>query len=402
MVNPAYSQQNTENDTTRKDALKLYISCSSCDFDFLRREITFVNFVREPVEAQVYLLITSQNTGSGGLQYNLFFIGQNEFKSLNDTLNFTVSPDNTSDEERTLMSRVIKIGLMHYITRTPVFKNIEINFTTEKKQEEVSDKWNNWVFRVSSTINGSFEKSYQSFSLNSSFSAEKVTESFKTEFYLSHYYSESHYLIENDIYKTFSRSFTFSNISVVSLGEHWSGGLSSAISSSLYRNIQYNHAIGPAIEYNLFPYAEASRRQLRIKYTVGHKFNRYFDTTLYGKISEPLFEQAIGIAYEIVQKWGSINLALQGSNYLHDFSKNNLYIYASARFRIVKGLSFSNFGWFTLSHDQIELPKYDATPEEVLLRIRELESQFNFYIYTGFTYTFGSIYNNVVNPRFGD
>ena len=32
----------------------------------------------------------------------------------------------------------------------------------------------------------------------------------------------------------------------------------------------------------------------------------------------------------------------------------------------------------------------------------ELETQFQYFTSFGFTYTFGSIYNNVVNPRFGN
>jgi len=38
----------------------------------------------------------------------------------------------------------------------------------------------------------------------------------------------------------------------------------------------------------------------------------------------------------------------------------------------------------------------------VLLRLRELETQFEYFTSFGLTYTFGSIYNNVVNPRFGN
>ena len=46
--------------------------------------------------------------------------------------------------------------------------------------------------------------------------------------------------------------------------------------------------------------------------------------------------------------------------------------------------------------------KGGATPEEILLRRKELETNFEYFTSFGFTYTFGSIYNNVVNPRFGN
>ena len=42
------------------------------------------------------------------------------------------------------------------------------------------------------------------------------------------------------------------------------------------------------------------------------------------------------------------------------------------------------------------------TPEEILLRLRELQSGYEVEAQFGVRYTFGSIFNNVVNPRFGN
>ncbi len=44
--------------------------------------------------------------------------------------------------------------------------------------------------------------------------------------------------------------------------------------------------------------------------------------------------------------------------------------------------------------------KGGAPPEQILLKKKELETQYSYYSQVGLTYTFGSIYNNVVNPRF--
>ena len=51
--------------------------------------------------------------------------------------------------------------------------------------------------------------------------------------------------------------------------------------------------------------------------------------------------------------------------------------------------------------DQLSLPARDATSEEILLRLRELESGYQFNFQVSLTYTFGSIFSSVVNPRFG-
>jgi hypothetical protein len=52
-------------------------------------------------------------------------------------------------------------------------------------------------------------------------------------------------------------------------------------------------------------------------------------------------------------------------------------------------------------HDQIWLPAKVADDDEVLLGNKRLPTDFEYELDFGFSYRFGSIYNNVVNPRFG-
>jgi len=107
-------------------------------------------------------------------------------------------------------------------------------------------------------------------------------------------------------------------------------------------------------------------------------------------------------AYEVVQKWGSINVSLEYKNYLHDFSKNNLSLDGFIELRIAKGLNLNFGGGASIIHDQLNLPKGEATTAELLTQRKEVATQFQYFTMFGFTYTFGSIYNNVVNPRFGN
>ena len=58
-------------------------------------------------------------------------------------------------------------------------------------------------------------------------------------------------------------------------------------------------------------------------------------------------------------------------------------------------------GNISKTHDQLALPKGEATDADVLRQVRELESDYNYFASIRLSYTFGSIYNNVVNPRFG-
>jgi len=68
---------------------------------------------------------------------------------------------------------------------------------------------------------------------------------------------------------------------------------------------------------------------------------------------------------------------------------------------LFKGLSLNLNGGVEFIHNQLELVKGDVDLEELLLRLRAMETAYRYEGSVGLSYTFGSIYNNVVNPRFG-
>ena len=57
-----------ETDTTRRGAVKIFLDCQGCDMNYIRLEIPYINYVRDVREAQVYILETDQDAGSGGNQ----------------------------------------------------------------------------------------------------------------------------------------------------------------------------------------------------------------------------------------------------------------------------------------------------------------------------------------------
>jgi hypothetical protein len=72
----------------------------------------------------------------------------------------------------------------------------------------------------------------------------------------------------------------------------------------------------------------------------------------------------------------------------------------SVRIRIFKGLSLDINGGVAHINDQLSLNKGDISEAERLLQLRELATKYRVEGGIELTYTFGSIYNNVVNPRF--
>ena len=168
------AQENeSAHDTLRKGAVKIFLDCQSCDMNYTREQITFVNFVRDVKEAQVYILITQQNAGSGGSQFTFSFQGLEEFRGMNDTLVYTSNPDETSTIVREKKTNMLQIGLMKYVARTPLFNEIEIRHNSELAQEQVVDKWNNWVFALSTEPQFQSEESDKQFELRNSVNINK-------------------------------------------------------------------------------------------------------------------------------------------------------------------------------------------------------------------------------------
>ncbi|MGH7471956.1 MAG: hypothetical protein ACRENP_28730, partial [Longimicrobiales bacterium] len=65
-----------------------------------------------------------------------------------------------------------------------------------------------------------------------------------------------------------------------------------------------------------------------------------------------------------------------------------------------RGLEVGVHGGYSWIRDQIALRKGSSDQVDVLLRRRELLTGYDYQAGIGLSYTFGSIFNNVVNPRF--
>jgi len=393
---------NTEPDSLRKDAVRLFIDCWFCDMDYIRREIPYVNYVRDVKEAQVYVLETRQNTGSGGSKYTFTFLGQKEFEGMNDTLVYASMPDNTRDHTREGRTQMIKMGLMRYVAKTPIFKEVQIKHIGNSEPEEVIDNWNYWVFELETRPRFELEESLKEMSFRNSVSAVKITPEWKIEIDFDQRFTRTKYNYADTTFTEDKNYKSLDNLIVKSLGEHWSIGAAFDISASTFQNTKLNYEIYPSIEYNIFPYSQSTRRQLRLLYGIGYSHNKYINTTIYDKIEENLFGQELEIAYQVQEKWGSINVSLEGSNYFYDFSKNKIQLEGFINIRIIKGLSLSVFGNVGRIHDQLSLVKGEISEADILLQLHELATEYSINGGVGITYTFGSIYSNIVNPRFGN
>jgi hypothetical protein len=398
IINCKSQEAAVQSDTLRKDALNVFMEST----DYIRKEIPYVNYVRDIRDAGVYIISTSQRTGSGGYEYTYFLVGQHEFEGMRDTISFVTTPDETTEGYRQKMVRTLKMGLMRYVARTPLAQYMNISFSQPLSETVTGDRWKSWVFKgsLSSYLNG--EKTYKYYYLTGNLAAAKITEKWKIDINARYNTNASEYIIDGSTVTSKSKTKYVTGLVVRSISDHWSYGGSTTVGSSSYSNKKLYYNLMPGIEYDLFPYSESTRRQMRVLYSAGISLVEYADTTIYDKIRENLFLHTLSASYEVIQKWGSIDFTLTYNNYLHDWSKNNLSFNGYFNFRIAKGLSLNFGGGASLIHDQINLVKQDLTYDEILLQRKEIATQYEYYLNFGLSYTFGSIYNNVVNPRFGN
>ncbi|MGH7465337.1 MAG: hypothetical protein ACREK1_09190, partial [Longimicrobiales bacterium] len=328
-----------------------------------------------------------------------------------DTLTYTKAAEDTEEITRRGLAQTIKLGLIPFVAGSATGQRLAISFTDEVPGAEDApvtqqrDPWNFWTFRISLNGNMDGESSREAFRVSSGVSANRTTDEWKLSLSLNgNYFEQSFtYPVEDGdtTITSFTRSYSANSLMVKSLGPHLSLGGRATVSTSTFGNTALSVTVMPAIELNAFPYSESTRRQLTAQYAAGGRMLEYRDTTIFGHIDEARPLHSLVIGYSTRQPWGSVDMSVDGSQFLHDRSMYRLSVFTGlSDIRLFKGLSFNVFGTYALVRDQITLARGALTQEEILLRQRELATNHRYFVTGGISYRFGSIFNNVVNPRF--
>jgi hypothetical protein len=385
--------------------LTLFLDCQSCYEDYLRTEVTFVNYVRDRTEADMHVLITRAETGAGGSEYTLQFIGARAFDGVNYTTRTVTLSSDTEDVIRRQLATALRVGVLHYLSRDTLPSGLAVNVRTGTESDRpavTGDPWKNWVFSLRGSASFDGEESSRERELGGDFSADRITPDWKVTFGVEIEHSVEEFdLDEEEPVHAERRERDFQWLVVNGLGEHWSIGATGDVESSTFDNIKLSISATPAIEFNVFPYSSYTRRQLRLMYGAGVESNRYYETTLFGKDEETLPRHEVSLAYEQREPWGSLQARAEWSQYFHDLSKTRLELEGELSLRVARGLSAAANVTASRIRDQLALPARGATDEEILLRIRRLQTGYEYSLGVSLTYTFGSIFSSVVNPRFG-
>jgi hypothetical protein len=390
--------------------VRIFMDCGRCDENYLKKEVTFIDYVRNREDADVHLLVTTQETGGGGRQWTLKFIGLGAYLGVDQTLTYNSPQTATEDEVREGFAEVFRLGLVRYAAQSSIADRLRVTF---KKPEgstaaAVKDPWNFWVYRINGGGDVNGEESSSGRAIRGSFQATRTTDAWRTSISARANYRDSEFLLDDEEAEgqkttllSVSRNLEANGIQVKSLTQHWSLGLMGSVSSQTFRNFLLRTRIAPGIEYNLFPYSESTRRMLTLQYTVGHDYHRYREVTVFGKLDEQMLDHRAEVGLSLRQPWGSANAEFNFAQYLNAPSKYAVGLEGGSEIRLFKGFTLEFFGELTRTRDQIYLPLGEASTEDILLRQRQLLTGYQYFFNFGFGYSFGSIFNNIVNPRFG-
>jgi hypothetical protein len=395
--------------------LRVFLECGPCDFDFVRTEIAYVDWMRDRADADVHVIARMQSTGGGGREHTLDFIGLRRHEGKADTLSYVAERDETQDVTRRGLARVLQLGLMRYLAHTPLAMQISISVPQNAAGDggaaaapaQSRDPWDAWVFSIGGNANSNGESSQRFLNVNANFGANRVTADWKINLGLNGSYGRQsyQYALSGDRGDTtvisLRRSYNANGMIVKSVNGKTSLGARATALKSTVSNMDLSIAIEPAVEYNVFPYAESTRRQLLVSYSAGVRSQRYVEETIYSRLEETHPVHSLETSFATRQTWGNLNFGVSGQQYLHDTSLYNVNFFTGVSVNITRGLRVNVNGNYSMVRDQLNIAKRDLSTEEVLLRQQQLATSYRYFANFGFSYRFGSAVQNVVNPRFG-
>ena len=386
--------------------LNVFIDCqTNCDFTYIRQEVDWINYMQDRYTADVYILATDQRTGSGGRNVQFITQGNGKYASLTDTILYDVSPDDMDATIREKFVSNLKKSLLPYLAISPMADKISYTIDDQALEDdegdEIDDPWNYWVFNVGANGNYNGEASFSNYSVTGRFSASRVTEENKLFLFTRYNYESSVFTLSDgekidNIIKSYSNWMRY----VLSINDHWSAGITAQQGSSTFGNTDIEGSFKPAIEYNVFPYSEAATKRLSFFYSIGPEYKNYTELTIFDKLSETVMRHGLRVEFDQVQKWGEVEIDLGANQYLHSPDLFSVFINPELDWSITTGLQISVGGFLEWVGDRINIAKSDLSDEEILLQIKQLDTDYSFFSYVSINFRFGSKYNNFVNPRF--
>jgi hypothetical protein len=409
-------------DSVLRQSLRVFLDCQGmvrgCDRPFFVQEMGYVNWVRDRFDSDVHLLVASLAAANGGRQQTVYFVGQKGYAGKQDTLVVTTLPNDADDRVRRELLRTFQLGLAPFVARTPIGGRLRLALAGGApapafSSGAVRDRWNLWLYRIDGNLSANGEQLVKTANYSTTLSAARTTEQWKVNLGVTGSYNERDFTVfvpnaANPALRdtvpvvVLQRAANANALVGRTLNAHWTAGVKVSAGFSEVLNQRAALRLSPAIEYNVFPWSEATRRQLTVLYYAGPVHYRYYRTTIFGRDQETRGNQTLLLALAQRQPWGNTNLSLEGAHYLHDPRRNHLTLSGFVDLRLGRGFSLNFRGSASRVRDQIYIAGAAQSERDILTQRQQLQTNFRYNVNVGMGYTFGSIYNTIVNQRFGN
>src|SRR5262245_41282638 len=166
--------------------LRAFPDCSAnCFEDYLRDQIRWVDFVRQPQDADVQILSSARQTGGGGLEVTLRFVGLGRFAGSEHELRAVTIPGETEDGRRRAVLRAVTVGLLNFMAREGLPDGLSLEVASNDEEAArlpTRDPWNFWVFSVGADAQLDAEETSRQTNWEIEATADRVTDHWKISF----------------------------------------------------------------------------------------------------------------------------------------------------------------------------------------------------------------------------
>lgn len=127
----------------------MFLDCD-CFQQYIRSELTFVDYVRDRESADVHVLGQSRETGGSAREYALRFVGAGRLAGFDFDLRAVTAASDTEEHAppRGAVNTDRRLPHVHLTRGVPNRLQIEIEEAEAAPAAGASDRWNFWVYSV--------------------------------------------------------------------------------------------------------------------------------------------------------------------------------------------------------------------------------------------------------------
>ena len=382
---------------SQEKKLKAYIDCR-CDENYLKQETSFLEYVRDQDLADIEIFVRDVRNPTGSRSFEIKIDGNNDYEEISSSAVAVGYVNDTSSTLRDKLLNKIKLALVPFLDKGNYNLKVDIDSNFEDLSTN-DDKWKNWVFELSGSYNNDKEESRQTNRYEIEFEIDKLTEDWRIGMELKRNESNRKFFSEDDVYTSNRKSTSFNGRIVRSISDHFSAGAFFGLYQNTYENIDLNRYIAPAIEYSFYPYEDVLSKEITLAYRIGVGKRDYIEKTIYGFEKQKLSSQTLSLNIRFRQKWGNISSYLNATQFLNDGAKKRFSLRSDLDIRVYEGLAVRLSGNINLIREQYNLAAGSTSIEDLLLQQRQIATDYRTNFSVGLSYTFGSIYNSIINTR---